>query len=80
MSDASGAEMERAGADRWLSMERSGRRLTFVVDDTVGAATPDALRQRFPGAASIDVEDATLGEIFVALVRSERVSARRDAA
>lgn len=81
MAGESDAELGPTPNDRWLSTERAGRRLAFVVDDTSGATTPDFLRQRFPGATAIDVADATLGEIFVALARSgNREVERRDAA
>ncbi|MFL5563440.1 MAG: ABC transporter ATP-binding protein [Gemmatimonadaceae bacterium] len=76
---ADAASLERRGGDEWLSADRAGQRLTFVTD----SAAPDrdaTLRARFPGAETIEVHDATLGEIFVAMVRQGAGAARRGAA
>jgi len=64
------AELDPRGEDSWLSVERAGRRLTFLTGSGVGEETENILRRRFPSAESIEVRDATLGEIFVALGRS----------
>lgn len=62
------ANADQLPAGDWLSVERAGRRLTFI---TAGAGGADAaaLRARFPGAESVEVADATLGEIFLALAK-----------
>jgi ABC-2 type transport system ATP-binding protein len=59
---------EPTPAEGWLSMERAGRRLTFVTADGF-RDNPMHLRGRFPGAANIEIRDASLREIFVALAR-----------
>ena len=55
----------------WLSVERSGRRMSFVTS----AYDATALRAALPGDAHIDVRDATLREVFIALARSSDVRA-----
>jgi ABC-2 type transport system ATP-binding protein len=60
--------LDRASADDWLSVERAGNRLTFVTS----SATDDfehRLRTHLSDAAHVDVRDATLREVFVALAR-----------
>jgi len=60
--------LDRASTDDWLSIERAGNRLTFVTSD----ATSDfeqRLRSHLSDAAHVDVRDATLREVFVALAR-----------
>lgn len=57
-----------APGDDWLSVERSGNRLSFVLSN----ATDDSaarLRARFPNATRLDVREPSLREIFVALAR-----------
>jgi ABC-2 type transport system ATP-binding protein len=57
----------------WLSVERAGRRLSFVVPNADDVAAMDALRTRFAGAQRVEVQEASLREIFVALARSTRL-------
>ena len=60
--------LDRASAADWLSVERAGNRLTFVTSD----ATSDfehRLRSHLSDAAHVDVREATLREVFVALAR-----------
>jgi ABC-2 type transport system ATP-binding protein len=76
---ADAATLERRDGDGWLSTDRAGKRLTFIT----ATAAPDeqaSVRARFPDAESIEVQDATLGEIFVALARSGVAPAWREAA
>ena len=76
---ADAASLERRDGDDWLSADRAGQRLTFITDS--GAPDRDAtLRARFPAAEAIEVHDATLGEIFVAMVRQGAGAVRRGAA
>ncbi len=53
----------------WMSVERSGGRVSFLV--TTGGETlgPTAIAPRFPGATHIDVRRPTLREVFIALAR-----------
>ncbi|MEO8564727.1 MAG: ABC transporter ATP-binding protein, partial [bacterium] len=53
----------------WMSVERSGPRLSFVLDHRDSVPAEVALRAAFPGSARIDVRDATLREVFVALAK-----------
>jgi ABC-2 type transport system ATP-binding protein len=58
--------IDRADREGWLSLQRAGNRLTFVAsraDDGFEAQ----VRSHFSSAAHVDVRDATLREIFVAL-------------
>ena len=54
----------------WLAVERAGGRLTFMLADADGPSTSIVLPARFPYASRVDVEDASLREIFVALATS----------
>jgi ABC-2 type transport system ATP-binding protein len=53
----------------WLSLENAGRRVTFVTPDG-GADYEARLRAAYPGAEQIEVRDASLREIFVAVART----------
>jgi ABC-2 type transport system ATP-binding protein len=60
--------LDRADDNGWLSLERAGNRLSFVTSNaTDGFETQ--LRSHFSSAAHVDVRDATLREVFVALAR-----------
>jgi ABC-2 type transport system ATP-binding protein len=50
----------------WLSVERAGRRMSFVTSRYDELEVRNAL----PGAVHVDARDATLREIFIALARS----------
>jgi ABC-2 type transport system ATP-binding protein len=52
----------------WLSVERSGKRLSFLLSNADDERLA-ALSSRFGGAAQLDVRDATLRELFVALAK-----------
>lgn len=63
-----------------VSMERSAERASALVSYT-GATPLDAvLRVRFPGATRIDVRDASLREIFVALAKRAASGGGREVA
>ena len=74
------AELEQRADDHWLAVDRAGRRLTFITSSGIGEGTPAVLRVRFPGAETIEVQDATLGEIFVALARPAQGALKEAAA
>jgi hypothetical protein len=68
----------RAGAEappaalpaEWLSVERSGPRISFLLSGADrGGDAGDDLRRWFPEPARIEVREASLREIFVALAR-----------
>jgi ABC-2 type transport system ATP-binding protein len=64
----------RADDDGWLALERVGNRLTFVTSSaTEGFETQ--LRSHFSNAAHVEVRDATLREVFIALAK--QTSSRR---
>lgn len=71
---------ERRGEERdtdWLSVERAGPLLTLLVSHHDGFPLEVGLRGRFPDAVRIDVRDATLREVFIALTRRGRPSTSR---
>lgn len=68
---ADAATLEQRDGDDWLSIDRAGKRLTFIAAN-VSADLSQALSARFPGAESIEIQDATLGEIFLAMARTGR--------
>ena len=49
----------------WLSVERAGRRMSFITS----AYDEITVRNALPGAVHVDARDATLREIFIALAR-----------
>ena len=66
------AELAPRHGDEWLSTDHAGRRLTFITGRGTGDDTAAQMRGRFPSAESIEVRDATLGELFVAMAREGR--------
>jgi ABC-2 type transport system ATP-binding protein len=61
--------MTPRAAEGWRSVERAGRRLRFVLEVQDDRDLQAALHERFPGADSLEVDHATLREIFVAMAR-----------
>ena len=61
----------------WLSVRRAGPRVSLIVADG-DAVEGDAYRRWFPDAMRIEVREATLREVFVALVRREQGSRRAE--
>ncbi|MES2521177.1 MAG: ABC transporter ATP-binding protein [Gemmatimonadota bacterium] len=57
---------------RWLAVEQAGRRLSFVVDDGAGALEQGGLQARFPDAVHVEVREASLREVFIAMARGSR--------
>ncbi len=53
----------------WLSVERAGRRATFLIPDHGASSTEEEVRRRFAGAARVEVREASLREVFVGLAR-----------
>jgi len=68
--------LEERDAD-WMSVERAGPLMTFLVSHHNGFPLEVSLRGRFPDAVRIDVRDATLREVFIALTRRGRSDASR---
>lgn len=68
VSDAA-PEVAPTTDDVWLSVERAGRRLTFVTPNG-GDDYEARLRESCPGAEQIEVREASLREIFVAMARA----------
>lgn len=58
----------------WLSVERSGARISLLVSDPMQATGGSSLRRWFPEPARVDVRAASLREIFVALAKRRPVS------
>jgi len=53
----------------WIGVERSGTRVRFIVSNADQIEVQRDVAARFAGAVRIDVRDATLREVFVALAR-----------
>jgi ABC-2 type transport system ATP-binding protein len=62
----------------WLSVERSGPRLSFVLQSRADRVGGDDIRDWFPAAARIETRVATLREVFVALATRTRDETRRE--
>ncbi|HEY4306946.1 MAG TPA: ABC transporter ATP-binding protein [Gemmatimonadaceae bacterium] len=71
--------IDRANRDGWLSLERAGNRLRFVTSSATDDFEP-RLRSHFSSAAHVDVRDASLREVFVALARQTSPSYREEVA
>jgi ABC-2 type transport system ATP-binding protein len=63
-------------SDEWMSVERSGKRLGFLVPNADDERLV-ALSARFRGA-QVDVRDATLREVFVAMAKRGFTSNRQE--
>ncbi|HWK90581.1 MAG TPA: hypothetical protein VNP72_11400, partial [Longimicrobium sp.] len=55
----------------WLSVERAGQRVSFLMSGAGEPAGGGSLRRWFPEPARIDLRDASLREIFLALAQGE---------
>jgi ABC-2 type transport system ATP-binding protein len=64
----------------WLAVERSGSRLRFVASNAGREDVRRSVGARLPDATQIDVRDATLREVFVALARRSTPRDSREAA
>ncbi len=53
----------------WLGVQRSGKRITFVIGDHGGPSWKGDVEERFPNAARIEVQPASLRQVFLALAR-----------
>ncbi|MCG6988839.1 MAG: ABC transporter ATP-binding protein [Gemmatimonadetes bacterium] len=53
----------------WLSVDRAGKRATFLIPDHGTDSGQDEVHRRFPGAARVEVRGASLREVFVGLAR-----------
>ena len=53
----------------WLSVEQSGQRLTFVTSEATDAPIEQLIATRLGSASHVEVRNATLREVFVALAR-----------
>ena len=65
--------LDRADRDDWLSLERAGNRLTFLMSNADDEFETQ-LRSHFSTAAHVNVRDATLREVFVALAKQSSSS------
>jgi ABC-2 type transport system ATP-binding protein len=69
MSAESTPRADRELPGDWLSVERSGQRLTFVTSKATKAPMDQLVATRLGAVSHVDARDATLREIFVALAR-----------
>lgn len=66
---ADGATVERPYPAHWFTVEQNGLMMSFIAELDGSEAATTALRDRFAGASRLDVRDATLREVFIALAR-----------
>ena len=69
MPPESTARDDRELPSDWLSVERSGQRLTFVTSEATGAPIEKVIAMRLGAVSHVEVRNATLREVFVALAR-----------
>jgi ABC-2 type transport system ATP-binding protein len=53
----------------WMSVERAGKRLTFLTSTPAQVPVEQAVAAQLPGTLSVESRDATLREVFVALAK-----------
>jgi ABC-type multidrug transport system ATPase subunit len=66
--------------DSWISVERAGGHVRFLVTHGGDGLTSSALAPRFPGASRIEVRRPTLREVFVAVAREHLATPLTEAA
>ena len=71
---ADGAGNGHSWPTNWFSVEQNGRMLSFVAELDGRDASVAALHAQFSGASRVDVRDATLREVFIALAREKSAS------
>jgi ABC-2 type transport system ATP-binding protein len=77
----SAASLPAALPAEWLSVERSGPRISFLLASAErGDDAGDDLRRWFPEPARIEVREASLREIFVALARGNAETRTKEVA
>ena len=64
----------------WMSVERAGVRVSFIAPNFNETFVSDVLPAHFPDAARIEVFEATLRDVYLALATRERSRARREEA
>lgn len=57
----------------WMSLEKSGRHLRFVASSTSNTFENSEVRPYFPDAQRVEVREASLKEVFIALQRTKSV-------
>ncbi len=79
LGDASGSSVAALPAE-WMSVERSGKRVSFLVPNYSDALVNEALPRCFPNAERMEVLDATLREVYLGLATRARARAHREEA
>lgn len=70
------SDASRSTAKEWMSIEQSGRHLQFVATVNPNDSEGLEIRARFPDSQRIEVREATLKEVFMALQRATSVEHR----
>lgn len=78
MQDEGAAKTLRAAAD-WMSVERAGTRVSFITAHG-DVESEDRLRSLLPHAEEVEVREASLRELFIALATSAPRRATREVA
>ena len=78
MPDEGAARTLRAPAD-WMSVERAGSRLSFITPHG-DVERDERLRALLPQASEVEVREASLRELFIALAESSRRTSQEAAA
>jgi len=73
---ADGARVERPHPAHWFSVEQNGRMMSFIAESDGSEAETAVLRAQFAGASRLEVRNATLREVFIALARGTSASTR----
>jgi ABC-2 type transport system ATP-binding protein len=73
-------DSEATASPDWLSVERVGNHMSFLIANAAVDESDRLLASQFPGAARIDVRAASLREIFVGLARRSSSDVREEVA
>ncbi|HEY4218110.1 MAG TPA: ABC transporter ATP-binding protein [Gemmatimonadaceae bacterium] len=66
--------------NNWLSVERSGSHVSFVLSCAVGESAEQMIAAQFGGEAQVEMRNATLRETFVALTKQRSGGAPQEVA
>jgi ABC-2 type transport system ATP-binding protein len=79
LGDAGAASAGALPAE-WMSVERSGKRVSFLVPNYSDALVNEALPRCFPNAERMEVLDATLREVYLGLATRAQARAHHEEA
>lgn len=74
------ARNDRLLPNDWLKVERAGQRMSFIMSHDADEPIARTVAAQLDGVAHVEARDATLQEIFLALVKQKPAGAQREVA